>query len=141
MAKSKIWSESSDLARIPRPISGLDLGLTTAGSLKFGIEVLSEIRVGHGIRFRLVGEEGWDQWTGVSGGVDRFLQTVAIGPWERWPGCGRKSGFVERDWVKRKHSEGVAGLMVISRTCVGGVTSRNGKNNGAPGARAAGSAL
>jgi len=63
------WGESSDLARIARPISGWNLGLTTAGSLEFGIELLSEVRVGHRTRFRLVGEEVWDQWTGIPGGL------------------------------------------------------------------------
>lgn len=124
MAKSKIWGKSSDLGQITRPISGLNLGLTIANSLKFGIEILSEVRVGHGIRFRLVGEEGWDQWTGLSGGVDRFLQTVAhwlMGAvarlWEKTRFCGE---------VKRTHLEGTGRLMVVSRTCAGGVTSRNG---------------
>ena len=70
VAMSKIRvGQSSDLAPIAHPISGQNLGLTTASSLEFDIEVSSEVRVGHCTRFRFVGEEVWDQRTAISAGV------------------------------------------------------------------------
>ena len=120
VAKSKICVSRSDLARTARPISGQNLGLTTAGSLKFGIETLSEARVGHSTSFRLVGEEG--KLGSVDGNSRRLIAFTS----DSSLACGwEKSGILEGEWVERTDSKGTGRLMVVSRTCASGVTSRN----------------